>query len=192
MLNDAALENTKICLEEAGDGDKGGAFLASGMRAAEQDSRAALAPTLKLAREFAAAAAAKDANALAVAIAEMHVFGVSSLFGVGDTPDKKNSEWSIVGVAQGGVALPDRDYYLSADPDRVALRAKYVAHVAKMLTLVGGEYEDAAVAEVRSITLVPIRPRRRGERRSLRTFPGVSLRSSHRFQRPPSTPFNSN
>jgi putative endopeptidase len=55
MLNDAALENTKICLEEAGDGDKGGAFLASGMRAAEQDSRAALAPTLKLAREFAAA-----------------------------------------------------------------------------------------------------------------------------------------
>ena len=140
MLNDAALENTKICLEEAGDGDKGGAFLASGMRAAEQDSRAALAPTLKLAREFAAAAAAKDANALAVAIAEMHVFGVSSLFGVGDTPDKKNSEWSIVGVAQGGVALPDRDYYLSADPDRVALRAKYVAHVAKMLTLVGGEY----------------------------------------------------
>jgi predicted metalloendopeptidase len=80
----------------------------------------------------------------------MHVFGVSSLFGVGDTPDKKNSEWSIVGVAQGGVALPDRDYYLSADPDRVALRAKYVAHVAKMLTLVGGEYEDAAIAEVRS------------------------------------------
>ena len=42
-------------------------------------------------------------------------------------------------------------------------------------------------------TLVPIRPRRRGERRSLRTFPGVSLRPPlARFQSPPATPFNAN
>ena len=40
-------------------------------------------------------------------------------------------------------------------------------------------------------TLVPIRPRRRGERRSLRTFAGVSLRPSLGFNPPPSTPFNS-
>ena len=42
------------------------------------------------------------------------------------------------------------------------------------------------------ITLVPVRPRRRGERRSLRTFAGVSLRPPLAFQSPPSTPFNSN
>jgi len=42
-------------------------------------------------------------------------------------------------------------------------------------------------------TLVPIRPRRRGERRSLRTFPGVSLRPPlARFQSPPAMPFNAN
>ena len=41
-------------------------------------------------------------------------------------------------------------------------------------------------------TLVPIRPRSRGERRSLRTFPGVSLRLGPRFQSPTATPFNAN
>ena len=41
------------------------------------------------------------------------------------------------------------------------------------------------------VRLVPIRPRWRGERRSLRTFPGVTLPPTPRFQSPPSTPFNS-
>ena len=43
------------------------------------------------------------------------------------------------------------------------------------------------------LTLVPIRPRPRGERRSLRTFPGVYFSPPRvpRFQRPTSTPFNS-
>ena len=52
-----------------------------------------------------------------------------------------------------------------------------------------------SAAEARSsITLLPIRPRSRGERRSLRTFsPGASLRPHHGFNpSPPSTPFNSN
>jgi hypothetical protein len=41
-------------------------------------------------------------------------------------------------------------------------------------------------------TLVSIRPRSRGERRSLRTLPGVSLRLGPRFQSPTATPFNAN
>ena len=67
-------------------------------------------------------------------------------FGIGEHPDKKNSNWSIAGIGQGGVALPDRDYYLSDAADRVAVRAKYVAHVARTLRLLGGVYADAAAA----------------------------------------------
>ena len=80
-------------------------------------------------------------------MANLHANGVSCLFGIGDTPDKKNSNWSIAGIGQGGIALPDRDYYLSDAPDRVAVRAKYVAHVARTLRLLGGAYADAAAAE---------------------------------------------
>jgi len=79
-------------------------------------------------------------------VANLHANGVSCLFGIGDTPDKKNSNWSIAGIGQGGVALPDRDYYLSDAADRVAVRAKYVAHVARTLRLLGGVYADAATA----------------------------------------------
>jgi malate dehydrogenase len=56
---------------------------------------------------------------------------------------------------------------------------------------VGGEADgERRRASGAFYTLVPIRPRSRGERRSLRTFPGVSLRPPP-FQSPPSTPFNS-
>jgi len=63
-------------------------------------------------------------------------------------PDKKNSSHSIAALGQGGLGLPDKDYYLSDDADRVEIREKYRAHVAAMLLLVGGEYvnPDAAKA----------------------------------------------
>ena len=51
---------------------------------------------------------------------------------------------------------------------------------------------EGGASSMRPSTLVPIRPRRRGERRSLRTLsPGASLRPSPRVSTPPSTPFNS-
>ena len=43
-------------------------------------------------------------------------------------PDKKNSSHSIAALAQGGLGLPDRDYYLSEEKDRVETREKYRAH----------------------------------------------------------------
>lgn len=61
-------------------------------------------------------------------------------------PDKKNSSHSIAALAQGGLGLPDRDYYLSEEKDRAETREKYRAHVAAMLALVGGEYADANAA----------------------------------------------
>jgi endothelin-converting enzyme/putative endopeptidase len=49
----------------------------------------------------------------------------------------------IAGADQGGLGLPDRDYYLKTDPKSVKLREQYVAHVQKMLTLLGGSRAQA-------------------------------------------------
>ena len=43
-----------------------------------------------------------DPTAAAAAVAGLHASGVTCIFGMGDTPDKKNSEWSICGLGQGG------------------------------------------------------------------------------------------
>jgi putative endopeptidase len=53
------------------------------------------------------------------------------------TLDEKNPDRYIVGVGQSGLSLPDREYYLKTDADFVQLRAKFTAHLAKMLTLAG-------------------------------------------------------
>ena len=148
-LNDAALEHARLTME-ADVGGKAGAWLASGMNAASQDALAALAPTLAIARRLADASGPDgDPTRASAAVAELHASGATCLFSFGDTPDKKNSEWSIAGIAQGGVGLPDRDYYHSDAADRVEIRAKYEAHVARVLALLGAENgfdpEDAAV-----------------------------------------------
>ena len=61
------------------------------------------------------------------------------------TTDQKNPDRYIVVITQSGLSLPDRDYYLKDDPVFTNLRAKYVAHVERMLTL-AGEKDGAAKA----------------------------------------------
>jgi len=56
----------------------------------------------------------------------------------------------IAGTDQGGLGLPDRDYYLKDDAKSVELRAKYLAHVQKMLEL-SGETATAAAADARAV-----------------------------------------
>lgn len=60
-------------------------------------------------------------------------FGVHAFFGIGAGPDKKDSNHSIAQVAQGGIKLPDRDYYF--DEDKEEKRVAYKKTVALMLTL---------------------------------------------------------
>lgn len=59
------------------------------------------------------------------------------LFNFGSTQDAKNSTEVIGGIAQGGIGLPDRDYYFRTDARTSALRAAYVQHVANDLVLAG-------------------------------------------------------
>jgi putative endopeptidase len=83
------------------------------------------------------------------ALVQLHLDGVGVFFNFSSEPDAKNSTQVIAGADQGGLGLPDRDYYLKDDPKSVKLRQQYVAHVQKMLELAGESApKSAADAQV--------------------------------------------
>jgi putative endopeptidase len=69
--------------------------------------------------------------------------GNSTLFGLGVQPDLQDSARYMVYAVQGGLGLPERDYYTRTDAEAAKLRDQYVAHVAAMLALLGDRPEDA-------------------------------------------------
>ncbi len=91
-----------------------------------------------------------DKAKLATLVGELHRDGTEVLFGFGAGQDAKDAESEIAIADQGGLGLPDRDYYLKTDADSVKLRADYQAHVARMLML-AGESEAAAAAHAKTI-----------------------------------------
>jgi putative endopeptidase len=74
----------------------------------------------------------------------LHHTGVHAFFEFSSEPDAKNSMQMIAGADQGGLGLPERDYYLKMEPKSVKLRQQYVAHVQKMLELLGETPAKAA------------------------------------------------
>jgi putative endopeptidase len=89
-------------------------------------------------------AAIKDKAAIVAEIAHLHRMGVPVLFGFGAQPDPKDSNKTIAGERQGGLALPDRDYYLKQDPKSAEIRQHYVQHVQNMFKLAGDSDQTAA------------------------------------------------
>jgi putative endopeptidase len=87
--------------------------------------------------------ALSDKDRLAAEIARLHRSGMSALFEFGSGQDFKNSSEVIAQADQGGLALPDRDYYLKSDADTVAIRQKYLAHIQRILELAGESPERA-------------------------------------------------
>ena len=77
-------------------------------------------------------------------IAYLHRHGVPTLFGFGSLPDLKNSSMVMAFAGQGGLSLPNRDYYTKTDEKSVKLREDFVKHVANMFQLVGDTPEQAA------------------------------------------------
>jgi endothelin-converting enzyme/putative endopeptidase len=70
--------------------------------------------------------------------------GGGTLFTFRSNQDYKDSAQVIAEADQGGLGLPDRDYYLKDDPKSEELRKAYLAHVAKMLELLGDKPTEAA------------------------------------------------
>ena len=85
----------------------------------------------------------KTRKQFAAVLSEMHRIGLPGLFGFGSGPDFDDSSQVIAHFGGGGTGMGDRDYYLETDDKAVERRAKYVAHVANMLVLLGARKHDA-------------------------------------------------
>lgn len=92
--------------------------------------------------------ALKSRKGYAALVAEADRNGVNVPFNSGVGQDAKDPDQYTVGLRQGGLGLPDRDYYLSSDPKLVATREAYQAHIAKLFMLAG---EPDAEARAKAI-----------------------------------------
>jgi putative endopeptidase len=87
--------------------------------------------------------AIRDSKTLLEEIARLQYLGVDVFFNFGPEPDPKNASMMIAFVDQGGLGLPERDYYFRTDPQSEEIRRKYVAHVQKMFELSGTPAAEA-------------------------------------------------
>jgi putative endopeptidase len=117
-----------------------GDFYASGMDEAAVE-KAGIAP---LKEEFAHIAALRRPAELSAELAHLQDIGVDAVFSLNEMQDFADSTKVIATVAQGGLGLPDRDYYLKDDPRFASIRKAYEEHIARMLELLG----DAPAAAV--------------------------------------------
>ncbi|HET6921865.1 MAG TPA: M13 family metallopeptidase N-terminal domain-containing protein, partial [Anaeromyxobacteraceae bacterium] len=95
-------------------------------------------------------AAVTSPRQLAAAVGRLHAAGLPALWRFGSGQDNKDSSKVVAWIWQGGLALPDRDYYLESDARTAEIRSAYLAHVEKMLAL-AGERPARARASARAI-----------------------------------------
>ena len=101
----------------------------------EQKAETASFATLQ--KELQAIDQINDSRALARRVGDLHRAGARAFFGFGSRQDAKDATQVIGGVDQGGLGLPDRDYYFRTDKKSQELRALYVDHVGRMLSMAG-------------------------------------------------------
>jgi putative endopeptidase len=144
---DAAVQDTATAKSPAT--RKVGVFYASCM-----DSTLADADGLKpLQPELDRIAAVTTETTLRAEAARLQGLGIPVPFEFFVRPDLKHSREEALYVGQGGLGMPDRDYYTKTDSVSVAIRAKYAAHVARILTLGGMPAADARAAADKILAL---------------------------------------
>src|SRR5690554_4229288 len=144
--NDAVLEVLEKAMEsdeypEGSDQAKGVGFYRIGMDSLVAEKRGIdpLKPWLgKIAQ-------VKDVESLQAYLAEQQQYGGGAFFGIGVNTDLKDSEKMALYISQGGLGLPDRDYYLGGSEKFDEIKSKYHKHVATSFQLIG--YEEAAARE---------------------------------------------
>ena len=92
----------------------------------------------------------KDKSELPTVLGGLHRAGANAFFGFGSQPDFKDSKVNIASADQGGMSLPDRDYYFKTDAKSVELRQKLEQHIAKTFELYG-ESPAKAVADAKTV-----------------------------------------
>jgi putative endopeptidase len=97
--------------------------------------------------ELALIDAVRDTQSLIRAVARMHSMGVGAVFDFDSEVDFKDATRMIAGVSQGGLGLPERDYYFRDDKRGKDIRSEYLAHVSRTFQLLG---EAPKVADARA------------------------------------------
>src|SRR3989441_372561 len=109
------------------------------------DEKAVEAKGLKpLQSELDRISGAKDKAALIEAIARVHLIGPNPLFSFYSSPDLHSANDVIAYIDQGGLSLPDRDYYLKDDPKMAEMRKHLVEYATQVFTLAGQSPQQAA------------------------------------------------
>src|SRR5437016_4699304 len=108
------------------------------------------AGTKPLEPEMARIAEMKSVADLQAETERLQTRGVSALFRFGSSQDAKDSTRVIGGALQGGLGLPEREYYLKEDDKSKQLREAYAKHVAKMFELLG-DPRDQSAAEATTV-----------------------------------------
>jgi putative endopeptidase len=136
------LKIERAILEKSEKGDKVGDFYGACMDEAAID-RKGVAP---IKSELDRIDALRSKTGLAALLAQLGSRGIRGVFRFFAAPDVKDASVNIANIDQGGISLPDRDYYLKTDPESVSLRSKYEQHIATMFDLLarsGGAKRDS-------------------------------------------------
>ena len=156
MVHEHNQEILHRLLEEAAgrDDPKGSAGQKAGdyFAAAMDEAAIAAAGVRPLEPYLSGIAAAGSVDDVRELVRDLRRVGVSALHALGVAPDFEDSEAYLVYLGQGGLGLPERDYYTRDDEQSEALRRKYVTHVARQLANLGvdelrtGEAAEAILA----------------------------------------------
>lgn len=87
------------------------------------------------------------------AIQTLHGKGIGVVFDIDAEADMKNPDMNITYISQGGLGLPDRDYYTREDEEAKVLREKYVQHITNLFALLGEEQAAARAQAERILAL---------------------------------------
>lgn len=144
QLSEAAAKETSTL---GSNQQKIGDFYASGMDTTGID-KSGLTP---LKEEFAKIDGINDMRSLSAVMALFHTYGVDPLFSAHIYQDEKQSERQALHFYQGGIGLPDRDYYFNSDARTVNIRIEYLKHLAAMFRLMG---DDSLMADKNAATIM--------------------------------------
>jgi putative endopeptidase len=95
----------------------------------------------------------KDIDGIVKEAAYIHTVSASPLFGFGVGQDDRISSKNAVFFSQGGLSLPDRNYYFDMDPRTVMIRGKFMEHVINMFRIIGQDENTAKISADRLMKL---------------------------------------
>ena len=180
-LDDLSKERTRGIIEEQTKNPNskiGNAYLSfMNSAAVEAKGLAPLQPWLNQVRNT------RSKATLPALYADADRVGIATPFRMFVGQDRKASDRYALNVSQGGLGMPDRDYYLSTDPKQVETRNKYLLHLTNMLTLAG---EANAAARAQAILdfetkIAEVHWTRAESRDALKTYNKLSLADVRRL-----------